>query len=202
MSIIVNQQKSIHHNHNVKKIGYARVSTDDQKMDLQLLALQNAGCDVVFTDKGISGAKSGRPGLQDAINSLNEGDTLVVWRLDRLGRSLVNLVQLVSDLGGRGIEFRSLSENIDTSSSGGRLVFHIMAALAEFERSLISERTRAGMHAARLKGKHLGRPSKISASTRAEIRKAIATKEASMTEIARRFKVGLQTVRNISKEKP
>lgn len=140
------------------KVGYARVSTDDQKVDLQRHALEKAGCDEIFVDHGISGEKADRAGLQKAINALRPGDMLVVWRLDRLGRSLINLVVLVNSLGTRGIKFRSLTESIDTGSFGGRLVFHLMAALAEFERSLISERTKAGMAAAKLRGKHAGRP--------------------------------------------
>lgn len=139
-------------------IGYARVSTDVQRMDLQMDALKQAGCDHIFADHGISGASTDRPGLQQAMDMLQKGDTLVVWRLDRLGRSLVNLVEHVSDLGEQGVEFRSLTESIDTSSSGGKLLFHMIAALAEFERSLISERTKAGMAAAKLRGKHVGRP--------------------------------------------
>lgn len=154
------------------KIGYARVSTDIQRMDLQMDALKQAGCDHIFADHGISGATIERPGLRQAMNMLQKGDTLVVWRLDRLGRSLVNLVEYVSSLGKLGVEFRSLTESIDTNSSGGKLLFHMIAALAEFERSLISERTKAGMAAAKLRGKHIGRPkkSKISgmASTTAE----------------------------------
>jgi len=143
------------------KIGYARVSTDVQRMDLQMDALKRAGCDFIFTDHGISGATVERPGLQQAMDMLQKGDTLIVWRLDRLGRSLVNLVEHVSGLGKQGIEFRSLTESIDTSSSGGKLLFHMIAALAEFERSLISERTKAGMAAAKLRGKHVGRPRRI-----------------------------------------
>jgi DNA invertase Pin-like site-specific DNA recombinase len=139
------------------KIGYARVSTEDQSLDLQIFALRRAGCDRIFTDYGVSGKMMNRPGLNDALKSLKTGGTLVVWRLDRLGRSLPSLITLVENLGRRHIEFHSLTENIDTTSSGGKLLFHIMGALAEFERSLISERTRAGMEAARLKGKHLGR---------------------------------------------
>ncbi len=143
------------------KIGYARVSTDIQRLDLQMDALKNAGCDFIFTDHGISGATVERPGLRQAMDMLQKGDTLIVWRLDRLGRSLVNLVEYVSGLGKRGVEFRSLTESIDTSSSGGKLLFHMIAALAEFERSLISERTKAGMAAAKLRGKHVGRPRRI-----------------------------------------
>lgn len=143
------------------KIGYARVSTDVQHMDLQMDALKRAGCDHIFTDHGISGSSAERPGLQQAMKMLQKGDTLIVWRLDRLGRSLVNLVEYVSNLGKQDVEFRSLTESIDTSSSGGKLLFHMIAALAEFERSLISERTKAGMAAAKLRGKHVGRPRRI-----------------------------------------
>ena len=148
------------------KIGYARISTDMQRLDLQLDALTQAGCDRVFKDHGISGNSTERPGLKQAMDMLQEGDTLIVWRLDRLGRSLVHLVELVSSLGRQGIEFRSLTESIDTSSSGGKLLFHMIAALAEFERSLISERTKAGMAAAKLRGKHVGRPKQIKSANR------------------------------------
>jgi len=159
------EQLSVKHEsqilHKPRKVGYARVSTEEQKVDLQLNALKQAGCEQIFMDEGVSGAKADRAGLKKALVSLQPGDTLVVWRLDRLGRSLINLVSLMSELGNRGIEFYSLMENIDTSSAGGRLVFHLMAALAEFERSLISERTKAGMEAAKLKGIHVGRPRRI-----------------------------------------
>ncbi|WP_420954702.1 recombinase family protein [Burkholderia gladioli] len=143
-------------------IGYARVFTEDQNLDMQIQALERLGCDEVFTDHGVSGRAASRPGLDRALARLTSGDKLVVWRLDRLGRSLVNLVRLLESLGQRGIRFQSLTEHIDTSSSGGRLVFHMMAALAEFERSLISERTRAGMAAARVNGKPMGRPPSLS----------------------------------------
>ncbi|BDB69043.1 invertase [Comamonas thiooxydans] len=140
-----------------RQVGYARVSTDEQNLDLQVQALQRVGCDLIYSDKGISGGVRQRPGLIKALNALRQGDKLIVWRLDRLGRSLVHLVQLLDELGERKIGFQSLCEAVDTSTSGGKLVFHMMAALAEFERSLISERTRAGMAAARLRGKHIGR---------------------------------------------
>lgn len=157
-----NSMKNENNNRNYSlKIGYARISTDMQRLDLQLDALTQAGCDQIFKDHGISGASTERPGLKQAMDMLQEGDTLIVWRLDRLGRSLVHLVEQVSALGKQGIEFRSLTESIDTSSSGGKLMFHMIAALAEFERSLISERTKAGMAAAKLRGKHVGRPKRI-----------------------------------------
>jgi len=146
------------------KIGYARVSTEDQKLDLQMQALRKAGCDEVYDDHGISGRVFDRPGLDHALAALRPGDTLVVWRLDRLGRSLKQLIELMDLLGKRDIHFFSLTECIDTASSGGRLVFHMMAALSEFERNLISERTRAGMEAARRNGKRLGRPPILSDS--------------------------------------
>lgn len=139
-------------------IGYARVSTSDQKAALQLDALKAAGCERVFTDKGLSGSTTDRPGLTKAIKALSAGDTLVVWKLDRLGRSLAHLVQTIADLGEREIGFRSLSDPIDTASAGGRLVLHIMGALAEFERSLVVERTQAGLQAAKRRGQKLGRP--------------------------------------------
>ena len=144
------------------KIGYARVSTDDQNLDLQLDALTRAGCKQVFTDHGVSGAIIQREGLSQAIAAVGRGDVLVVWRLDRLGRSLSFLIELIEKLRNEGAGFESLSDGINTASAGGKLVFHIMGALAEFERSLISERSKAGMQAARRRGKHLGRPHKLS----------------------------------------
>ncbi|TBV76401.1 recombinase family protein [Pseudoxanthomonas winnipegensis] len=133
-------------------IGYVRVSTEDQNLDLQIQALQRLGCARIYQDRGVSGATRSRPGLDKLMARLKPGDTLAVWRLDRLGRSLPHLVQMLEALGDRGVAFHSLTENIDTSTSGGRLVFHFMAALAEFERTLISERTRAGLASARLAG--------------------------------------------------
>lgn len=137
-------------------VGYARVSTQDQTTALQLDALNAAGCVETYQDC-VSGSVVRRPGLDTALASLVPGDVLVVWKLDRLGRSLAHLVQLVNELQGRGVGFRSLSDAIDTTSAGGRLVFHIMASLAEFERSLIGERTRAGIAAARARGSMVGR---------------------------------------------
>lgn len=139
------------------KIGYARVSTDEQNLDLQIHALRKVGCNRIFTDYGLSGKGFDRPGLHEALSCVDRGITFIVWRLDRLGRSLPKLIQFVDELSHRGAHFQSLSENIDTTSSGGRLVFHIMGALAEFERALISERTRAGMEAARRRGRQMGR---------------------------------------------
>jgi DNA invertase Pin-like site-specific DNA recombinase len=139
-------------------LGYARVSTTDQHPHLQVDALTVAGCYRVFTETA-SGARNDRPTLQQLLDQLRPGDTLVVWKLDRLGRSLRHLVDTVTGLADRGIGFRSLQEAIDTTTPGGKLVFHVFAALAEFERDLIRERTAAGLAAARSRGRHGGRPS-------------------------------------------
>ena len=138
-------------------IGYARVSTQDQTLNLQNDALEKAGCSKIFTDT-ISGATTDRVGLEQALAYVRSGDTLVVWRLDRLGRSLKHLIETITALHERGIGFKSITENIDTTTSGGKLVFHIFGALAEFERDIIRERTQAGLQAARARGKKGGRP--------------------------------------------
>jgi DNA invertase Pin-like site-specific DNA recombinase len=137
-------------------IGYARISTTDQTLALQHDALTAAGCTKIFTDTA-SGSRTDRPGLDEALRFAREGDTLVVWRLDRLGRTLAHLIQLIRDLQERGVQFRSLQESLDTSTSGGKLVFHVFGALAEFERDLIRERTNAGLAAARARGRQGGR---------------------------------------------
>lgn len=146
---------------NMKKIGYARVSTQDQKLDLQRQALVAAGCETVFEDQ-ISGTRQKRQGLDKVLALLGPDVVLVVWKLDRLGRSLSHLVEVLSQIEGKGAGFISLSENIDTTSAGGRLVFHMMAALAEFERALIIERTQAGLAAATARGVKLGRKRSLS----------------------------------------
>jgi DNA invertase Pin-like site-specific DNA recombinase len=138
-------------------LGYARVSTTDQQPQLQVDALQRAGCYRVFTETA-SGARTNRPTLEQLLDQLRPGDTLVVWKLDRLGRSLRHLVDTITQLADRGVGFRSLQEAIDTTTPGGKLVFHVFAALAEFERDLIRERTAAGLAAARSRGRHGGRP--------------------------------------------
>jgi DNA invertase Pin-like site-specific DNA recombinase len=141
-------------------IGYARVSTHEQNLDLQRDALKSASCEKIFVDE-VSGAVASRPGLQQAMDALRSGDVLVVWRLDRLGRSLRNLIELVGALEERKVGFRSLQESMDTSSSGGKLIFHVFGALAEFERNLIRERTIAGLSAARARGRKGGRPKRL-----------------------------------------
>ena len=138
-------------------IGYARVSTNDQNLHLQQDALSTAGCLKIFTDT-ISGVKSERKSLAEALDYVRGGDTLVVWRLDRLGRSLKDLIESITELHSQNIGFKSLTENIDTTTSGGKLIFHIFGALAEFERDIIKERTNAGLTAARARGRQGGRP--------------------------------------------
>ena len=138
-------------------VGYARVSTQDQTLDLQKDALKKIGCTKIFTDTA-SGAQAERKGLEEALEFLREGDTLVVWRLDRLGRSLKHLIETITNLNKRKIGFQSLTESIDTTTSNGRLIFNIFASLAEFERDLIRERTKAGLAAARARGRVGGRP--------------------------------------------
>lgn len=142
-------------------VGYVRVSTNDQNTALQRNALESSGCELIFEDK-ISGKTSDRPGLKRVLRTLSEGDTLVVWKLDRLGRSMRHLVGLVEELRERGINFKSLTDSIDTSSPMGRFFFHVMGALAEMERELIVERTRAGLVAARAEGRVGGRRPKLS----------------------------------------
>ena len=144
------------------KIGYARVSTDDQKPGLQTDALCAAGCEKIYIDKGVSGVATTRPQLDKCLEALREDDVLVVWRLDRLGRSLGNLIETIEQLRIRNVGFQSLSEALDTTNAQGKLVFHMMGALAEFERTLIAERTAAGRVAAVRRGVRFGRPAKLS----------------------------------------
>jgi DNA invertase Pin-like site-specific DNA recombinase len=154
-------------------IGYARVSTQDQNLELQRKALIDAGCEKIFDDK-ISGSRSERPGLAQALGMLRNGDTLVVWKLDRLGRSVKHLVDLVGELDGLGVNFRSLTDSIDTSTASGRFFFHVMASLAEMERGLTVERTRAGLEVARSLGRVGGRKRKMTESKLESARKLLA----------------------------
>lgn len=148
------------------RIGYARVSTQDQNLDLQRDALKHVGCDKIVEDTA-SGGRTQRTGLDRARELLRPGDVLVVWRLDRLGRSLRHLIELLTELEQAGIGFQSITEAIDTTTPGGKLVFHIFGALAEFERNLIRERTKAGLEAARARGRKGGRRKKLSPQQRA-----------------------------------
>src|SRR5271166_1954238 len=169
-------------------IGYARVSTIDQGLALQLDALAKAGCDRVFQDKA-SGAKADRPGLTAALSFVREGDILTVWKLDRLGRSLPHLIETVNALEARGVSFRSLTEAIDTTTPGGRLIFHIFGALGQFERDLIRERTRAGLDAAAARGRQGGRKPVV---TKEKLRRArtLVAQGFTVREAAARIKVG------------
>ena len=175
------------------RIGYARVSTQDQRSELQIDALTATGCEQIFQEKQ-SGKNLDRSELEVCLKLLRKGDTLVVWRLDRLGRSLKDLVEIVHALEERGIGFQSLTENIDTTSAGGRLIFHVFAALAEFERNLIRERTMAGLAAARARGRKGGRKVKLSNS---DVRKAAAMLRDPLmtkTEVAKHFGVSRVTL--------
>ena len=173
-------------------IGYARVSTRDQDLSLQLEALNRAGCEKIFEDRA-SGAKAEREGLKQAMLVLREDDTLVVWKLDRLGRSLRDLIGIVNTLAGRGVHFRSLTDNIDTSTPSGRFFFHVMASLAEMERELIAERTRAGQEAARKQGRRGGRPRTLTDSKLAAARKLLQD-GASYREVAKNLGVTIPTL--------
>ena len=170
-------------------IGYARVSTAEQDLALQLDALQAAGTTRVFEDRGVSGAKTERPGLTAALSFLREGDTLVVWKLDRLGRSMTHLLHTVTDLESRGVGFRSLTENVDTTTPTGRLVFHIFGALGQFERDLIRERTNAGLTAAAARGRKGGRPVAATPEKIGRARQLVAS-GLTVREAAARVKVG------------
>ena len=175
------------------RIGYARVSTEEQNTSLQIDALKNAGCKQLFEEK-VSGKSKDRPELEVCLKVLREGDTLVVLRLDRLGRSLDHLVQTIRNLESRNIGFLSLTESIDTTNAGGKLIFHIFAALAEFERNIISERTKAGLKAARARGRKGGRKTKL---TNSDMRKAAAMLRdpfVTKTEVARHFGVSRVTL--------
>ncbi len=184
-------------------IGYARVSTGEQTLDLQLDALQKAGCEKTSTETA-SGAKPERPVLQEVLGYLRPGDTLVVWRLDRLGRSLRHLIETVAALAERGIGFKSLTEQIDTTTSNGKLVFHVFGALAEFERDLIRERTQAGLRAARERGRVGGRRKALpDPRTVAMAHSLYADKSLSVREICRTLKISKATLyRYVKAEKP
>lgn len=183
-----------------RKIGYARVSTDEQTLALQIDALKAAGCETIIEDRGISGTAIQRPGLYEALEKLQAGDLLMVWKLDRLSRSIFHLIELMNDLKARGVGFASISDQIETTTPGGRLYFHIMGALAEFERDLIVERTKAGMKAAKRRGKHIGRPQALNAG-QLDHAKTLRGQGASYAEIAALFKVDRKTVSKLLNEK-
>jgi DNA invertase Pin-like site-specific DNA recombinase len=181
-------------------IGYARVSTADQTLDLQKDALEKAGCTKIFTDTA-SGAKAERTGLDEALSYVRQGDTLVVWRLDRLGRSLKHLIETITALNNRNIGFKSITENIDTTTSGEKLVFHIFGALAEFERDIIRERTQAGLHAARARGRLGGRPKSLTPK-KAQMAEALyKDKNNTIDEICKTLNVSRATLYRYVKSK-
>lgn len=170
----------------VMKLGYARVSTHDQSLDLQIDALTSYKVDRIFTDT-ISGKTVTRIGLDDCLSHLREGDSLVVWKLDRLGRSLQHLTTTVADLKGRGIEFVSLKENIDTSTAIGKFTFHLFAAISEFERDLIRERTNAGLTAARSRGRKGGRKQALTDEQIKSMIKIVKSGVMPITELAEQY---------------
>lgn len=176
-----------------QRIGYARVSTNDQNLDMQRDALKAAGCSVIYEETA-SGKGSTRPELEQCRKALRQGDTLIVWRLDRLGRNLPDLVQLVTELEQKGISFESITERIETGSAAGKLVFHVFSALAEFERNLIRERTNAGLAAARARGRAGGRKPKLDEKDVKEIRALWRDKSIPVADIARRYGVSRTTL--------
>ena len=174
-------------------IGYARVSTAEQTLDSQEDDLRAAGCERIFSDVA-SGARTARPGLDEALDHLRKGDTLVVWRLDRLGRSLGHLIETVGHLAKTGRGFRSLREQIDTTTPGGKLVFHLFGALAEFEREVIRERTKAGLSSARARGRTGGRPRSLDKKQTAMAAALMADRDGSVADICRTLGVSRSTL--------
>lgn len=175
-------------------IGYARVSTDDQNLDAQTDALKAAGAERIFADK-ISGVRRDRPELGAMLDQLRPGDVVVVAKYDRLARSLRDLLDLVETIKDRGAGFRSLAEDIDTTTPAGRLVFHVFASIAQFERERIAERTKEGLEAAKARGRVGGRPPALTADQKAEVRRMRDDEHRHVSEIARLFKVSERTVR-------
>ena len=175
-------------------IGYARVSTDDQSLDSQTDALSAAGAEKVFADR-ISGSRRARPELDKMLEQLRDGDVVTVAKYDRLARSLKDLLEIVETIRERGAGFRSLAEDIDTTTPAGRLVFHVFASIAQFERERISERTREGLASARKRGRIGGRPPALTAAQKSEVRRMRDDEQRSISEIARLFKVSERTVR-------
>jgi DNA invertase Pin-like site-specific DNA recombinase len=180
------------------RIGYARVSTEDQTLDLQLDALKADGCETIYQEHA-SGKSAARLELESCLKALRAGDSLVVWRLDRLGRNLADLVRIVNDLEGRGVGFVSLTEQINTTSPSGKLVFHLFASLAEFERNLIKERTHAGLKAARARGRIGGRPAKLSGKDLVMAKSLMADRNNDVGDVAKRFGVHRSTLYRLTK---
>lgn len=182
-------------NYQGRLIGYARVSTQEQNLDMQLIALKKAGCAVIFSDKGISGKVFVRKGLKEALSILSKGDTLVVYKLDRLGRNTFELLKLQRKLEHKQVHLRSLTQNIDLSNASGKLTFTIFAALSEHESNINGERTKGGMAARKADGVRLGRPNKLTHDDISTIQKMINNKNLSLAAIARSFKVSPKTIK-------
>lgn len=193
-----NKSRHFYFLYSIMNIGYARVSKDSQDLALQIDALKSYGCERIFTDQ-ISGIKNERPGLQEALNFVRQGDAIVIWRLDRLGRSLSDLISLVENFNTAGIELISLTEQLSTKNSSGKLIFHLFGALAEFERNLIKERTLAGLKAARARGRIGGRPLKLTEQDKIEIQALASSGNITIQQIAHRYGVSRATIYNTLK---
>ncbi len=178
-----------------RKVGYARVSTKDQNLRMQLEGLKAAGCDPIFEDHGISGSKGKRPGLDKALRSLGAGDSLVVFKLDRLGRSVMHLSDLLTRFNSEGIHFCSMSEGINTTTPSGKMVYHMLAAVAEFQRDMIIENSLAGLETAKRSGKRLGPRYKLSIETIVNAHQSVMQKGISITEVAERHGVSRSTMK-------
>lgn len=177
-----------------RKIGYVRVSDAEQTENLQIDALKLAGCDVIYGDHGVSGSIKQRKGLDDLLASLNRGDALVVWKLDRLGRSTIHLLQLLDDLRQRGVDFQAITQGIDTTTAVGRMLYGQLAVFAEFEREQIRERTKAGMAAAKARGVHIGRPRKLTAKQVNDARRRLVSRSDTITHMAASYGVAPLTL--------
>jgi DNA invertase Pin-like site-specific DNA recombinase len=182
------------------KIGYARVSTDDQNLDLQRDALTDAGCERIYEEHA-SGKNVARVELETCLKTLRKGDTLTVWRLDRLGRSLIDLVNIVNELERMDVAFESIHEKIDTSSSTGKLIFHIFASLAEFERNIIRDRTNAGLTSARARGRVGGRPQALTEKEKDMVCLLMADTQNKPSDVAKQFSTSVSTVRRVLRER-
>tara|TARA_R110002073_G_scaffold107172_5_gene241685 strand:- start:11306 stop:11869 length:564 start_codon:yes stop_codon:yes gene_type:complete len=183
------------------KVGYARVSTVDQNLDLQISALEKAGCGVIYRDEGVSAIAPERPALKAALNRLRPGDTLVIWKMDRAFRSLIHALTMLEELDRQGVEFQSLTEEIDTRTALGRFVYQVRNAFAELERALISERTKAGMAAAAARGVTLGRPRKLTEDQIEWARRELAAKRSTVTALAKGLNVAPLTLSRAIKRK-
>jgi len=181
------------------RIGYARVSTKEQDTQLQIDALKKAGCEVIYEEK-VSGSKLDRLELENCLKSLRKGDELMVWKLDRLGRSLSQLINIIEEIREKGVEFSVITENIDTSTPSGKMMFHIFATIAEYERSMVKERVCAGLDVARKNGRYGGRPNALSGSDK-KMAIAMLKGGATKSEISKHFNVCRQTIYRFFKEK-